>query len=166
VHVARFSPRARRVALDREALTKEYHSRVLPEAIADNLRLIDALKKIAPSTAGEAYEALASKAEHPERRRYCLDIARELYFLGARDALYARAAASPYPTTLVDRKKWRSVEPGSTESGYSMGDSLRFWSLATKIDEFIQHYDEGRYGDAARTLDAITTETASSAIGR
>jgi hypothetical protein len=155
VHVARFSPRARRVALDREALTKEYHTRVLPEAIADNLRIIDALKKIASSPAGEEYEALAAKAEHPERRRYLLDIARELHFLGVRDALYARAADGPYPATLVDRKKWRSTEPGSRESGYSMGDSLRFWSLATLTAQFIQDYDDGRYAEAARTLDAI-----------
>ena len=166
VHVARFSPRARRVALDREALTKEYHTRVLPEAIADNLRMIEALKKIAPSTAGEAYETLASKAEHPERKRYCLDIARELHFLAVRDALYARAADSPYPATLVDRSKWRSVAPGSKESGYSMGDSLRFWSLATQTEQFIQHYDDGRYAEAARTLDAIAAETASAATTR
>jgi hypothetical protein len=155
VHEARFSPRARRVALDREALTKEYHTRVLPEAIADNQLVIAALKKIATSAAGEEYETLASQAEHPERKRYCLDIAREVHFLAARDALYARTAAGPYPATLVDRSKWRSVEPGSKETGFSMGDSLRFWSLATQTEQFIQQYDEGRYVEAARTLDAI-----------
>jgi hypothetical protein len=158
VHVGRFSPRARRVTLDREALTKDYHTRVLPEAIADNLRLIAALKKIAAAPAGEEYEALAAANDiHPERRRYLLDIARELHFLAVRDALYAREAAGPYPSTLVDRSKWRSTEPGSKEAGYSMGDSLRFWSLATLIGQFVQDYDEGRYSEAARILDAIKT---------
>ncbi len=96
-----FSPRARRVTLDREALTKEYYTRVLPEAIADNQRIIAALKKVASSPARpEEYEALASgEHEHPERKRYMLDIARELHFLAVRDALYARAAAGPYPAT-------------------------------------------------------------------
>ena len=158
VHVGRFSPRARRVVLDREALTKEYYTRVLPEAIADNLRLIAALKKIASAPTGEEYEALAAANDvHPERRRYLLDIARELHFLAVRDALYARAAGGAYPATEVDRKKWRSMEPGSKESGYSMGDSLRFWSLATLIGQFVQDYDEGRYSEAARILDAIKT---------
>ena len=158
VHVGRFSPRARRVVLDREALTKEYYTRVLPEAIADNLRLIAALKKIASAPTGEEYEALAAANDvHPERRRYLLDIARELHFLAVRDALYAREAAGPYPSTLVDRSKWRSTEPGSKEAGYSMGDSLRFWSLATLIGQFVQDYDEGRYSEAARILDAIKT---------
>ena len=165
VHIARFSPRARRVALDREALTKEYQTRVLPEAIANNERMIAALKKIASSPAGEEYETLAAqtqaqdqaRGDQAERRRYLLDIARDLHFLAVRDALYARESDGPYPSTLVDRSKWRSVAPGSKESGYSMGDSLRFWSLATLIGQFIQDYDEGRYSEAARMLDAIRT---------
>jgi hypothetical protein len=45
-----------------------------------------------------------------------------------------------------------------------MGDSLRFWSLATLTGQFIQDYDDGRYSESARMLDAIATEIASGAI--
>ncbi|MGH9162513.1 MAG: hypothetical protein ACRD2X_21310 [Vicinamibacteraceae bacterium] len=157
VRVARFTPRARRVPLDREALTREYHERVLPQAIEENRQVIAALKNVARSPAAAAYEAEAGHASHPERVRYCLDIARELHYLAVRDALYARAAAGPYPSREPDSQKKRSMAPGSPEAGYSMGDSLRFWTMTRRIEAFVQHYDEGRYPEAARALEALAS---------
>jgi hypothetical protein len=166
VRVARFAPRARRVPLDRKALTRDYAGRVLPQAIDENLQIIAAMKKVARSPAAGAYEAEAAQAKDPERKRYCLEIARELHFLAVRDALYAQAAGGPYPGTEVDRRKVRSMEPGSLETGYSMGDSLRFWKTTKQVERFIQHYDEGRYPEAARTLDARAAHDTPAATSR
>ena len=150
-----FDPRAREVKLDREALAAEYNSRVLPQAIADDRQMIAALKHVAKASAAEAYEAEAARAEMPERQRYCLDIARELYFLEVRKALRARSAALPYPNSPPDRTKVRSNQPGSKEKGYSMGDALRFGEIERRIAQFENQYANGRFEDAAKTLGEI-----------
>jgi hypothetical protein len=155
VRTAHFDPRARRVALDRDQLIEHYNRQVLPEAIAANQALIAELKKVARSPEAALYEAEAERAEHLERRRYCLDIARELLFLNVRDALYSRNGTGPYPGAPPDRKKWRSTEAGSSETGYSMKDSLDYWKLARSIQRFTALYDEGRFEEAARALQDI-----------
>jgi hypothetical protein len=155
VRVSHFDPRARAVAIDRDALIAEYNTRVLPEAIAADQRLITALRKVADDATADAYVAEAAKAEMPERRRYCLDIAAELLFLKVRDVLWSRNAAGPYPQAPADRAKYKSLEPGSAKSGYSMGDSLRYWQTARQIETFIDHYSAGRLEEAAATLDKI-----------
>ena len=152
VRVSRFDPRARHVSLDREALTDEYNHKVLPAAIEEDRRLIAALKKVASDSAAEAYEAEAAKAEMPERRRYCLDIARELHFLKVRDVLLARLAASPYTGAPLDKRKYKSTEPGSAAGGYTLGDTLRYWKFAKQIEQFSDAYAAGRLDDAGRAL--------------
>ena len=82
-----------------------------------------------------AYESAAAKSDSAERQRYCLDIARELYFLGARDAFYTRSAAGPYPRLLT---------AGPASSGYTLGDTLSYWKNAKLIDKFIESYGSGR----------------------
>jgi hypothetical protein len=156
VRVSHFSPRAHPVALNREALIDEYNNRILPRAIEENLRLIAALKKVAVDATAEAYEAEAAKAEMAERRRYCLDIARELHFLKVRDALLARNAAGPYPQTQLDRSRYKSTEPGSIKTGYSMGDSLQYWKQAMQIEQFVEQYANGQLDQAGRTLEGIS----------
>ena len=156
VRESRFDPRARPVALDRAAMAADYNGKVLPEAIADNQELIAALKKVASSPVAEAYEAEAARAEMAERRRYCLDIARELHYLRVREALYARNGEGPYPgAPRPDRTKYRSMEAGAAATGYSMGDTLRYWETARKIARFEQEYSNGRFLEAARTLGDI-----------
>jgi hypothetical protein len=151
----RFDPRAREVTLDREALAAEYNGRVLPQAIEADLRIIAAMKRLAQAPASEAYEAEAARAETAERRRYCLDIARELLFLEVRKTLRARNAALPYPNGAPDRARTRSMEPGSGDKGYSMGDALRFWETERRIARFEQEYADGRYAEAEKTLAAF-----------
>ena len=88
-----------------------------------------------------------------ERRRYCLDIARELYFLSVRDALWARHAAGPYPAGEMT-KKFRALDPGSLQDGYTMGDSLRYWNQARRIEQFTTAYANGRLDAAVEALKA------------
>lgn len=155
--VSRFDPRARPVSLDREALTRHYNEQVLPQAIDENRRFLAALRKLAQDSLADAYEAEANKAELPERQRYCLDIARELLFLNVRDRLRSGNASSPYPQSPLDRTRYKSMEPGSASKGYSMGDSIRYWEMERKIEQFSDAYAAGRYDEAARLLEGIGT---------
>jgi hypothetical protein len=152
VRASRYNPRARPVALDRVRLADEYNNKILPAAIAENERFIEAAKKVASSPLADAYIDEAAKAEMPERRRYCLDIARELLFLQARDALRTRNAESPYPDAQPDRARFRSMDPGSKEKGYSAGDSVRYWDMVRAIDQFGDQYANGRLDEAVKTL--------------
>ena len=139
VRVSHFDPRARAAALNRDTLIAEYNTRILPDAIEADQRFLAALRKVAQDPVADAYTADAAKAEMPERRRYSLDIARELLFLKVRDMLWARNAAGPYPS----------------KTGYSMGDTLRYWQLAGLIEQFNDHYAAGRLDDAAMALEKI-----------
>ena len=153
VRVSRFDPRARPVALDREAMAREYNGAILPRAIEENGRFIAAMREQGAVPLAAAYEAEAAKAEMSERRRYCLDIARELYFLSVRDALWARHAAGPYPAGEMT-KKFRALDPGSLQDGYTMGDSLRYWNQARRIEQFTTAYANGRLDAAVEALKA------------
>jgi hypothetical protein len=155
VRVSRFDPRARPAALDRDSLIVEYNTRILPQAIDADQRLIAALGKVGADPTADAYLAEAAKAEMPERRRYCLDIARELLFLKVRDLLRTRNAEGPYPGSPLDRSKYKSMDAGSVSAGYSMGDSLRYWQLARQIESFNDEYSAGRFDEAAASLAKI-----------
>jgi hypothetical protein len=156
VRVSRFDSRAKLVPLDRDHLIADYNNSILPQAIETNQRFLAALKKVETDPLAESYEAEAAKAEMPERRRYCLDIARELLFLKVRDALLARNATGPYPQAPLDRAKYKSMEPGSVNTGYSMGDSLRYWQTARGIEQFMDEYAAGRFDEAAKALERIS----------
>lgn len=136
VRVTHTDPRARPVPLTRSFLVEDYNRRVLPQAIRENSELIAALKKFAESPLAHAYEEEAARTEWAEARRYCLDIARELYFLKARDVLYAKAAAGPYPRLEADK------------GSYTLADSLRFWKASVAIEKFVEHYGAGRLVEA------------------
>jgi hypothetical protein len=153
VRESRFDPRAREVKLDRDALVAEYNGQVLPRAIEDDLALIAAMKKTARSPLAEMYEAEAGRAEMPERRRYSLDIARELYFLEVRRLLREEHSGLPYPVGKLDSSKARSMQPG--EKGYSLGDSVRFWDAQRRIAQFEQQYAAGRFAEARQTLEGM-----------
>lgn len=153
VRASHFDPRARPVELNREALAAEYNGKILPEAIAADRNFIAVLKKHAASPLAAAYEAEAAKAEMPERARYCLDIARELLFLKVRDGLVEKNESGPYPKGQLDRARFKSLEPGSLEKGYSLGDSLRYWQRVRRIEQFTDLYSAGRYHEAARLLE-------------
>ncbi|HEY3841429.1 MAG TPA: hypothetical protein VGL72_32885 [Bryobacteraceae bacterium] len=155
VRVSHFDPRAAAVALNRDTLIRDYNQRILPQAIEADQRFLAALTKVAQDPLADAYVKEAGNTEMPERRRYCLDIARELLFLKVRDLLWTRNASGPYPLASLDRSKYKSIEPGSLQTGYSMGDTLRYWQMARGIEEFIDNYAAGRLEEAASALERI-----------
>jgi hypothetical protein len=139
--------RARPVMLTREALQTDYNTRVLPSAIKQDQQLIAVLKETVNVPLAAAYEAEAANANSAERQRYCLDVARELYFLKARDAFYSRNAAEPYPMLNPAKGGTRILTAGPVSGGFTLGDTLSYWKNAKAIERFVESYGSGRLED-------------------
>ncbi|MGH9470239.1 MAG: hypothetical protein ACRD1N_07850, partial [Terriglobia bacterium] len=158
VRVSRvLDPQARRVPLSRKFLVTDYNQRVLPQAVAADGQLIAELKKFASSPLAAGYERAAQEAGMQERRRYCLDIARELYFLGARDALYRENASGDYPS-LPQESPVKPLGPlirGPVNGRYTLGDTLAYWKRALQIQSFVNDYGAGRLEQARDDLARI-----------
>jgi hypothetical protein len=141
--------RAHPVTLKREAMQNEYNHRILPAAIHDDEVLIGVLKKLVQPPLAGAYETEAGKAESSERKRFCLDVAREFYFLRARDLFYTRNASNPYLTHPPAKNGSRTFTTGSTDGGYTLGDTIAYWKIARLIESFAASYDNGEISAAA-----------------
>lgn len=112
------------------------------------------MKKLVTSALASKYEAAAAQAMMAESRRYCLDVARELYFLGVRDELYRRDAAGDYPALARATSKPR-LQTGPLEGLYTPGDTLAYWKLAQEIEAFVNDYGAGDFDRAALDLGNI-----------
>jgi hypothetical protein len=148
-------PQVSPVTLDRQWLQADYNGRVLPSAIRENERLIRSLKAISSDPLAAQYEAEASRSGSLERKRYCLDIARELYFLKVRDALYSKNAAGPYPKLGPAPRAYRALQDGPADGGFTLGDSLRFWEMARNIEQIVEAYNVGQYERVAALIETL-----------
>ena len=156
VRVSRvFDAKPQPIKLDRAWMQQDYNQRVLPEAIAENEKLIEVLKRIGPSELADAYVAEAGRSESAERKRYCLDVARELHFLRTREALYTRNQSGPYPRGKGAPRGFLIREPKGSNAGYTLGDTLEFWEEAKLIDRFSEEYGAGEYTKARATLELL-----------
>jgi hypothetical protein len=147
-------PQARLVPLDRKSMMNEYNGKILPSAISEDQRLIAEMKRFVSSLLAAKYEDAAAQSQMLERRRYCLDIARELYFLKTRDKLYARNAAGDYPS-LQRSAPQTALGAGPVDNRYTIKDTLAYWKLAGQIQQFVDAYGSGHYDEARADLDAI-----------
>lgn len=168
------------VPLDTKFLDADYNGRVLPRAIADDQELIATMKAFVSSALAHRYEEKAAKAGSQEAKRYLLDVARELYFLKLRDALYLADAANVYPS----RDQMMTDSPGYEDpplplpmrevflrslklfwhprnllhvghgmlANYTAGDSVEYWRLADQIQKFVTDYGDGKLHVAAEDL--------------
>jgi len=161
-------PKTRKVPLDPARLGAEYNNKILPEAIEEDEELIAALRGFATDPLAEAYERAAKSAAPAERRRYCLDVARELYFLQARDVLYARNAAGSYPGlgTAAPGEAALSLRLGPIKGGYTLGDTLSYWKLAKEIEAFVEDYSQGRVTQSIEDLQRIRSDVGPSPARR
>ena len=141
--VATFLPAARRVALLRYSLAAEYTVKVIPSAIADDEALIRLLDERVADPAAAQFKAAAAAANSAEQRRYFLDNARELLFLALRDKVHSMEQALPYAAGRVDAKHFRDPGAGDAKDGYTLGDSLKAWSLARGLQALDQAYANG-----------------------
>lgn len=149
------NPRAHRVPLKRSFLVKDYNDRVLPKAIAQDQQLIAEMKKFVRISLASKYEAAAASSRMAERRRYCLDIARELYFLGVRDELYRRDASGDYPA-LAQTTPRPLLERGPINGRYTLGDTLAYWKLAREIEAFVHDYGTGHLHRTLLDLEKVS----------
>ena len=149
------NPRARLVPLKRSFLIKDYNQRVLPQGIAEDEQLIGLMKKFANSSLASKYEAAATKSTTAERRRYCLDVAREIYFLAVRNELYRRNASGDYPS-LPQAAPGFLLKRGPLDGRYTLGDTLDYWKLAGEIETFVNDYGSGHLHQAYLDLEKIT----------
>jgi hypothetical protein len=149
-----FDPQSRLVPLSRNFLMDDYNHRVLPEAIAADKELLAELKKFASSPPADSYEQAAASSETAERQRYCLDVARELYFLVVRDALYRRNASGDYPSLPAEARR-ETTGLGPVDGRYTLGDTLEYWKVALQIERFVDDYGAGRLHQAAGDLEQI-----------
>ena len=149
------NPRARLVPLQRSFMIKDYNQKVLPHAIAEDEQLIGEMKKFVNSSLAAKYEAAAAKATMAERRRYCLDVSRELYFLGVRDELDKRNASGDYPA-LAQSAPGFVLKRGPIDGRYTLGDTLAYWKLAKEIEAFTNDYGSGHFHKAYLDLERIT----------
>lgn len=69
--------------------------------------------------------------------------------------MLARASALPYPDAPLNRAKYKSTEQRSAQSGYTLGDSLRYWKLVKQIQQFTDEYADGSLDQAARLLESL-----------
>lgn len=150
-------PKAHPIALDRKLLLHEYNEKILPAAVAEDEQLIAALKPFAHSGLAQKYEAAAQQSDMQERKRYLLDVARELYYLAARDALYAASEAAPYPA-LANQSDKRTAAPGPIDGHFTMGDTLAYWKKAASMEQFERAYGQGDFAKAASFLKDVDRE--------
>jgi hypothetical protein len=134
---------------------KQYNDEVLPRAINADGKLIDAMQQIVSDATAAKYVEAAASAPSPERRRYCLDIARELLYLDVRDLLQKRQAKDPYATDGVDEKRFRDPAPGAVTQGYTLGNSLAFWSSVRLLHSMDQAYGDGKFDRVGQMLTRV-----------
>jgi hypothetical protein len=147
--------RTQAVTLTRDWLQADYNNKVLPAAIREDEQLIAVLKPVVQIPLAAAYEDAAAKSATAERRRYCLDIARELYFLKARDVFYTRTAAGPYPKMNPAPKSMRIITAGPVDGGFTLGDSLVYWQRSKQIEQFVRSYGAGKIDEAVSAAEEL-----------
>ncbi|MES2390316.1 MAG: hypothetical protein V4555_01645 [Acidobacteriota bacterium] len=149
---------ARPVALDRKAMMMEYNQHILPEAIAEDQRFLAIAKGVVSSALAVKYERAAEQTDILERRRYCLDVARELYFEQVLDGLYKSNPAGEYKLHAGEGK----LDDGRatrTHNSYSIDDTTAYWTTATGIEKFVEAYGNGHYDEAVRELASLTSNS-------
>jgi hypothetical protein len=150
--VAHFNPHATPAPLAVKALGALYNDRILPQSIAADESVIDKLKVLVTDATADDYQQAATQSDSLERKRFCLDIARELLYLRLRDHIIAQESQLPYPSGSVNTKRFRDPAAGDAGSGYTLGDTLQFWSLARLLHQLDQEYAAGDFQHFSSTL--------------
>jgi hypothetical protein len=156
--VAHFDPRAIAAALDPERLSAMYNEKILPDSIRADEALIAAMHGITTDPVAAEYEHAAKDADAQERRRYCLDIARELLYLRVRAVLLTREKRGLYPSSAPDAKRFRDPAAGAKDSGYTLGDSLQFWASVRLLHDMDSAYAEGHFTELALMLSRVSSD--------
>ena len=160
--VSHFNPRAATAPLIQADLAAAYNNKVLPQSISNDMAVIAAMKLITTDAAASKYEQAAASSAAPERKRYCLDIASELLYLRVRDLILAQEAALPYSSGPVNQRRFRDPAAGDA-SGYTLGDTLRFWSRVRLLHQLDREYTSGYFKQFIVTLTQFQPDSRSHA---
>ena len=136
--------KARMLRLDPKELHDFYTREVLPEAIAENEKLIALLKPLAQDEQASIFLALAKDCDSAERKRYLLDLAREKLFAKAMVELYRRAKAEEASSNMTNSRSSQHLE--------NQKRSAAWWNYNRNVQDFREAYGAGEYGRAARLL--------------
>jgi hypothetical protein len=154
--VEHFDPQTKPVVVEPDAIAAVYNGTILPDAIAQDRATIAALKRMVSDPLAAKYEQAVDASDEPERARYCLDIARTLYYLKLRDKAMAAEAANPYSSGQVDAARFRDPQPeGKNDGKYTMGDTLAFWSIVQTLHRLDQQYANGNFQAFRATLSQL-----------
>jgi hypothetical protein len=148
--------KARRIDASPGPLAELYANEILPQAKAENAKILEALSALHPLDAPAELRAAVNQG--PEgHRRYAQDILRELTYVGFRD--YYSALANQ--TLLRDSRDQREGEfwgdlgdrgkprKAGTEAG---SDSAKAWKLARLLEELDISYGRADFGRASKLI--------------
>ena len=153
--VAHFKARATEMPLEVPKLVRLYNDTMIPKAIRDDESLIKSMQLLVNDPDASKYEDAAGKSDYPERRRYCLDIARELLYLRVRDLLTADEKRNAYTSAMPDQKRFRDPARGSKDTGYTLGDTLHYWNAVRLLHGMDAAYADGNFGDVEELLGQV-----------
>lgn len=141
------------------ALADLYTRDVLPRAMADNARLIEAMNALHPTEVPAELKAAAGQG--PDGfRRYAQDVLRDIVYLGFRD-FYSTLANQ---TLLQDNRDQRQGDfwgdlggqPNPRKAGAETGpDSAKAWRLARLLEDLDVAYGRSEFGRALELVAEI-----------
>jgi hypothetical protein len=155
--IAHFRPQAEMVPLDPSSMAIKYQN-VLANVIHDDESVIDAMRAVISDGTGDKFHDAFQSADSVERKRYCLDVERELLYLDVRELLEKAQAQSPYATANVNAKQFRNPAPGNAKTGYTLGDSLGYWESVRLLHAMDDAYANGEFDKVVAYLGRIDHE--------
>ncbi len=142
--------KARRVPFDIAWLRQFYTKEVLPQAMAENRKLMTAMNRVRPFACPP--ELQAATAEGPDNdRRYAMDIATELAYRDLRRSLSERA------NRVLAEGKMDDLRPLTPEQRATTPNSQTAWELPRLLQRLDVAWGEGDTDQAVMVLEQIRT---------
>lgn len=137
--------RARRIPFDYDGLVRFYTEEVLPQAMAANDRLMQAMREL------RVFEVPAGLVEatltgSPNVRRFAQDIVREMLYQNLRQHLTTKAH------TIIHEAKMNDLWPLGSDERAGTKNSYYAWRLIRALAEFDTAYGRGDYDSACGVL--------------
>lgn len=149
--------RARTIDADPAKLTAFYTDDVLPRAIADRRRLMQAMSRVRPYTVPPGL-AKAMEAGSPGYRRYAMDVACELQYQELRDVLARQAEEVLRPGREARPSRFMGDLLDAKRSGADLArgrNSESAWRLLRALAALDAAYGRGDTDAACATIDDI-----------
>lgn len=138
--------RGRPLPADWKDLEVFYTTKVLPEAIAANEKLIAAMARVQPCEPPAALRRALADSACAADRRYVLDVIREMRYVSMRRTLLEQAKEALDPVAGGDFRAKRDL----------LAASERAWAMTRMLAEMDQAYGEGCYDRVIDMLQDIT----------